>query len=202
MSQAPQVPPPPPPPPSLGPMPARTNGQAITALVCGIAGLMCFIPAILGIVFGFIAKKKIRASAGTERGDGMATAGIVLGGLGIVVSIILVGLLIFVINLATAPIDASNDFLGHLRDGEYRAATSQLCEASPYESARTLAADLEGDGAIDRYDLNRSSISNDVGFVGGTITTGGVRHRIVLDVAKDDGSWAVCDALLDVRFPE
>jgi len=37
--------------------------------------------------------------------------------------------------------------------------------------------------------------------VGGTTDVGGVEHRIVLDVAKDDGSWKVRDAMLDVAFP-
>ncbi|WP_207216533.1 DUF4190 domain-containing protein [Xylanimonas ulmi] len=49
----------------------RTNVWAILALVFGILG------GILGIVFGFIAKSEIRRTG--DRGDGMATAGIVLG---------------------------------------------------------------------------------------------------------------------------
>ena len=53
--------------------------MAIAALVCGIAGFLCLIPGILGIIFGFVAKGQIRQSNGTQRGDGMATAGIVLG---------------------------------------------------------------------------------------------------------------------------
>jgi hypothetical protein len=119
----------------------------------------------------------------------------------VLVGIVIVVVVIFVFNLVTAPVDASNDFLGHLRDREYQVASAQLCVASPYESARTLAVQLEADGSIESYDLDQSSITNDVGYVGGTIDTGGVHHRIVLDVAKDDGSWRVCDATLDVAFP-
>ena len=125
---------------------------------------------------------------------------------GVVTFVLLAGtaivvIVIFVINLATAPVDASNDFLHHLRDREYQAASAQLCAASPYESARTLASELEADGRIEGFDLKQSSFTNDVGYVGGTIDIGGVQHRIVLDVAKDDGSWKVCDATLDVAFP-
>jgi uncharacterized membrane protein len=70
--------------------PARNNGMAITALVCGIAGFLCVIPAILGIIFGFVAKGQIRQSNGTQRGDGMATAGIVLGCVWIALTIVVV----------------------------------------------------------------------------------------------------------------
>lgn len=54
------------PPPSPG-----TNVMAIISLVC------VFVFAPLAIVFGHIAKKQIRDSG--EQGDGIATAGLVLG---------------------------------------------------------------------------------------------------------------------------
>ena len=75
-----------------GPMqgPTRNNGMAIAALVCGIAGFLCLIPGILGIIFGFVAKGQIRQSNGTQRGDGMATAGIVLGCIWVAITILIV----------------------------------------------------------------------------------------------------------------
>jgi predicted acyltransferase len=63
--------------------------MAIAALCCGIGGFLCIIPAILGIIFGFVAKSQIRASGNTQRGDGMATWGIALGIVWIVLSVIL-----------------------------------------------------------------------------------------------------------------
>jgi uncharacterized membrane protein len=63
--------------------------MAIAALVCGIAGFLCLIPGVLGIIFGFVAKSQIRQSNGTQTGDGMATAGIVLGIVWVVLTIIL-----------------------------------------------------------------------------------------------------------------
>ena len=68
----------------------RNNGMAIAALCCGIAGFLCIIPAILGIIFGFVAKNQIRDSGYTQRGDGMATWGIVLGIVWIALTILLV----------------------------------------------------------------------------------------------------------------
>jgi hypothetical protein len=118
----------------------------------------------------------------------------------LVISVIVV-VVVLVIDLVTAPVDGSNEFLDHLRDRDYQGASAQLCAASPYEPARTLALKLEPDGRIDSFDLDRSTISNDSGSVGGTITIGGVHHRIVIELTKDNGAWKVCDAALDVAFP-
>jgi hypothetical protein len=60
------------------PVPQSANGLAIAALVMGIAGLAtCGIAGILGLVFGYIARRQIREGNGS--GDGMALAGIILG---------------------------------------------------------------------------------------------------------------------------
>ena len=86
--------PPPPPPPGAWPQPVggpyppphpgawapRTNGLAIASLVLGIVGwIPCGVGSIAAIIFGFVARTQIRDSRGTQTGEGMATAGIVLG---------------------------------------------------------------------------------------------------------------------------
>ena len=60
-------------------MQQKTNGLAIAALICGICGFLLFIPGILGIIFGFIARSQIRKSNGQQKGSGMALAGIIVG---------------------------------------------------------------------------------------------------------------------------
>jgi hypothetical protein len=77
---------PPPPPPNGGPVgqpnpPAAggSNGLATAALVCGIVGFFCVVPAILALIFGYRARNQIDASGGAQSGRGLATAGIVLG---------------------------------------------------------------------------------------------------------------------------
>ena len=60
--------------------PKRTNGLAIASMVLGILWLY-WIGSILALVFGYIAKKQIRERG--ESGGGMATAGIVLGWIGV-----------------------------------------------------------------------------------------------------------------------
>ncbi|GAB3265312.1 DUF4190 domain-containing protein [Nocardioides dilutus] len=82
--------PPPPPPPGYGAQPPgygapqKTNTKAIWSLVTGILGLFCcpIILAVAAIILSRSAKSEI-ASRG-EGGDGLATAGFVLGILGLV----------------------------------------------------------------------------------------------------------------------
>lgn len=64
------------------------NGLAIAAMVCGIVGLVVA-PVILGIlalILGFIGLQRANAGA---RHRGMAIAGLVLGGIDLVIFIIL-----------------------------------------------------------------------------------------------------------------
>lgn len=62
------------------PPPQRTNGLAIASMVLGILWLY-WIGSILALVFGYVAKRQIKERG--EAGGGMATAGIVLGWIGV-----------------------------------------------------------------------------------------------------------------------
>jgi hypothetical protein len=80
-----QPPPPsgqPAPPPAVAPVAAKTNGFAIASMVLGIVWVY-WIGSILALVFGYMAKSQIEQSGGMEQGGGMATAGIVLGWIGV-----------------------------------------------------------------------------------------------------------------------
>jgi hypothetical protein len=58
----------------------RNNGFAIASLCCSSGGLVLVgIPSILGVIFGFVGRSQIRRSNGTQRGGGLAVAGIVIG---------------------------------------------------------------------------------------------------------------------------
>ncbi|MBA0054081.1 DUF1707 and DUF4190 domain-containing protein [Streptomyces sp. AJS327] len=57
--------------------PPQTNGSAIGALVCGVLTPMYGLTAIPAIILGHKAKAEIRRTG--ERGEGLATAGLVLG---------------------------------------------------------------------------------------------------------------------------
>lgn len=71
-----------------------TSGLAIASLVLGILGLppllINVIASILGLVFGLISRSSIRNSGGGLGGGGLATAGIVLGLVGILLNLLVV----------------------------------------------------------------------------------------------------------------
>jgi hypothetical protein len=66
-----------------------TNGLAVASLVCGLMQVFSFgITSIPAVVLGHVARGQIRRTG--ERGDGMATAGLVLGWLGIAFLVLIV----------------------------------------------------------------------------------------------------------------
>jgi hypothetical protein len=60
---------------------APSSNEAIWSLVLGILSLTCFgfIAGIPAVVLGSVAKRKIAESGGMIRGQGLATAGLVMG---------------------------------------------------------------------------------------------------------------------------
>jgi Domain of unknown function (DUF4190) len=121
-SRPPQSPPPPPrqsppsaPPPGPTPPPApasygqpasgygyqstpKTNGLAIASLVLGIAQIfICIVGGILALVFGYISRRQIDESGGTQGGRGLAIAGIILGWVGIGLGIVYIVVIIIAV---------------------------------------------------------------------------------------------------------
>lgn len=83
---------------SYGPTPAysgvaagavqKTNTLAIVSLVASIVGVCCGFLSIAGIVCGVIGRNQIKASNGLEKGDGMALAGIIVGSVTLLLSVL------------------------------------------------------------------------------------------------------------------
>ncbi|GAB3250725.1 hypothetical protein GCM10027425_08270 [Alteromonas gracilis] len=90
---------PPPPPqygaPGPGPYGAApsSNSKATWALVTGVLGLCCGPAGIAGIVLGIIARKEIKESHGMQTGAGLATAGIVVGSISLILGVLSFGLM-------------------------------------------------------------------------------------------------------------
>ena len=74
----------------------QASGKSTAALVLGILGLvLCpFICSILALVFGYQGRREIDASGGRMSGRGNATAGIVLGWIGVAFLVLLVVLIV------------------------------------------------------------------------------------------------------------
>jgi hypothetical protein len=100
------VAPPPPPQVATGPAPAaKTSGYAIASLVLGLVWLYG-IGSVLAIIFGSLAKRDIKEANGTVTGGGMATAGLVLG----IIGVAIVALVILVAATADSGTSSSTSF--------------------------------------------------------------------------------------------
>jgi len=81
-------------PPASAPAPqpsaASTSTMAIISLVSGILGLSLLpvVGSIIAVITGPIAKRDIAASGGAQTGEGLATAGAILGWVGIGLTVI------------------------------------------------------------------------------------------------------------------
>ena len=134
-----QSPTPAPVPPSTQPPPSGTwpgqpapptwqgptfDGTAIAALVCGILSITCtgFLGIVLGptaLGLGLGARRTIASANGWKKGEGMATAGIVLGTIGIILSIVY---LVFLIRNPDFLTDFVNNLTTTTTDGNLRGA--------------------------------------------------------------------------------
>ncbi len=74
----------------------HNSTMAIVSLVAGIAGwtILPFLGAIAAIITGHMAKSEIKKSMGMITGNGMATAGLVLGYLNIALGVCLLCVLV------------------------------------------------------------------------------------------------------------
>jgi hypothetical protein len=59
--------------------PAKTSGMAVGSLICGILGLLLWLPCIPAVILGHLGLSAIKKSAGALKGRGMAVAGLVMG---------------------------------------------------------------------------------------------------------------------------
>lgn len=88
--------PPPPPYEGGGHTPAQSNQKAMWSMILGIlsivaCGILAGLPAL---ILGSSARKEIEASGGAQTGAGMAKAGVILGWISVVLTILFVLLVV------------------------------------------------------------------------------------------------------------
>lgn len=84
-------------PPPAPPATPKTAGLATASLVLGILGMICILPVVgslLAVIFAIVALIKISNSKGALRGQGQAIAGLILGGVSLLMIPILAGMLL------------------------------------------------------------------------------------------------------------
>jgi type IV pilus assembly protein PilA len=87
-------------------VPPPTSGKAIASLICGVFFFM-FPASIAAVVLGHLSLSEIKKSAGRIQGQGLATAGLVLGYLGLAFVPLLIIAAIAIPNLLRARITAN-----------------------------------------------------------------------------------------------
>jgi hypothetical protein len=107
-------------------LPPETSGKAIFSLISGF--LILLVPfSICAVIFGYLALGEIRRSPGRLKGRGLAITGIILGYLGVAVTVGMIGAGIYSVNVAQK------------RMKERRASMASLVsESSPVAALRTL----------------------------------------------------------------
>jgi hypothetical protein len=68
--------------------------------VCSILGVCCGVGGLLGVIFGFVARSQIKRSGGSQKGSGLALAGIIVGF--VVIALAALGLLFILVSSTSA----------------------------------------------------------------------------------------------------
>jgi hypothetical protein len=112
MSYPPEPPPPgygygpsygPPNGPPYGPQVMPTNGKATASLITGVASLVLSwccglgVVGIVAIVLGVKARNEIKASGGTQQGEGLALGGIITGAIAVLLGVLVLALIVLAV---------------------------------------------------------------------------------------------------------
>ncbi len=170
--------------------PQQTDGKAVASLVLGILSIfMCFsfLTGIPAVIFGHISKANIRKSMGRLKGDGMATAGLIMGYVSFTVMIPVI--------LIIAAIAIPNLLRSRMAGNESRAAstvrtvdTAQVAYSTKY-AAKGYAEDLAtlgpgaagscaGEGSAEHACLIDNFIGNTQCTVGAWCSKFGYRYSM------------------------
>lgn len=123
-------------PEQLPPLPdAKTSGMAIASLLLGLLGFT----AIVGLILGIMARKKIRASQRKLKGAGLALAGIIISSITLVASIVVV---VLIVMAAQTAVETAQDAAEQAVE-----QVEQSTNAQSDESPADDEPDVEGDAA-------------------------------------------------------
>ncbi|BBZ77174.1 hypothetical protein MANY_25110 [Mycolicibacterium anyangense] len=76
--------------------PPGTNGKAIAALVCSLAGMVfCGLPSIAGVILGIVAMRETKRTG--QDGFGLAVAGVAIGAAIVALALLYVLFMVFIV---------------------------------------------------------------------------------------------------------
>ena len=94
------------------PVQRRTNPLAVASLACGLGQIFFwFLAAIPAVVLGHVARRQIRQTG--EDGQGMATAGLVLGWIGIALTVLFIAGVVAIVAVTHTGGHAVHAQIGH-----------------------------------------------------------------------------------------
>lgn len=76
----------------------KTNSMSVASLISGVLMFVCGVTWPLALVFGYMGRRQIDESQGRETGRGLAVAGIILGWIGAVLTVL--GIIAFIAVIA------------------------------------------------------------------------------------------------------
>lgn len=116
----------------VAPGASANNTMATLALVAGILSFLCLGPlgAILAIIFGFLGTSKATEIGGNGRG--MAKAGIILGAVNIVISVIAVILIVVLAGRASDSLNEAFENIGGTAPASSYEVTIQKCSENSF----------------------------------------------------------------------
>ncbi len=174
-----------------GAAPEGTNGLAIASLVCSLVGLVTILPAIPGVILGFVARSQIRARGGRQGGAGLALAGIIIGFV-MPVFLLIIGISLAILlptlpRVAAAAHDkaAQADLTNALVAANVYKITTQSYTGFTTTTAASYSPFLTWDTSTTPL---TGANTNTVGLYVGD---GG--HSIIIDAAGDRDCWLVLD---------
>ena len=81
--------------------PPGTNGKAVAALVCSLAGLVfCGLPSIAGIILGIMAMRETKRTG--QDGFGLAVAGLAIGAVIVALMLLYIGFMVFIVSSSSS----------------------------------------------------------------------------------------------------
>ena len=124
---------------------------------------------------------------------------IIVGGVAILLVVVAVALIaVFVFNTVKAPVDATNDYIEAVNDGNAQEAWGLLHPDSPFKEEFDLssfeAEIIETSTSLKTWDANEVEVNNDRARVKVDMTDfDGYEFEIIFDVRKDGGDWKIYD---------
>jgi len=86
----------------------KTNGLAIASLVVSLVWLGG-VGSLLAVIFGFVARSQIKRATDHQQGNGLALAGIILGFIGLVTTILFIVIAAVVVHHCDQTGNCTND---------------------------------------------------------------------------------------------